>query len=204
MTNSSLERRGSPEKMGDPEKKGNPQKKGSPKKKGSPSKKSTAEKLPVIGWREWVALPGLGISHIKTKVDSGARSSSLNAIDVKKFLRDGQNWVRFKVNPVQRSSKTSVIVEAPVLEYRSVRSSSGKSTMRPVILTDVTMMGLTWPIEVTLAGRDNMGFRMLLGREAVRGRFLIDSKSSYFGGRPAKSKKLIPLTQEAASISSPL
>jgi len=165
--------------------------------------KRSPEKLRVIGWREWVALPELGISSIKAKVDSGARSSSLHAIDLKKFEREGQQWVRFNVNPVQRSSDSTITIEAPVLEYRSVRSSSGKSSLRPVILTPVTLMGVTWPIEVTLAGRDDMGFRMLLGREAVRGWFLIDTKASYYGGKPQRKKSKLT-TQKAARTLKPL
>lgn len=139
--------------------------------------------LPVIGWREWVGLPELGIKHIKVKVDSGARSSSLHAIDLKTFDRDGVQWVRFKVHPLQRSKDQTVVVEAVVLEFRSVRSSSGIAKMRPVIVTDIELLGTIWPVELTLASRDEMGFRMLLGREAFRGRFLVDGGTSYYGGR---------------------
>lgn len=145
--------------------------------------------LPVIGWREWVALPELGIKPIKVKVDSGARSSSLHAYDVKTFDRDGKAWVRFKVHPIQRSTHKTVVVEAEVLEYRSVRSSSGIAKMRPVIITEVELLGERWPVELTLASRDNMGFRMLLGREAFRGRFLVDGQKSYYGGKPKIKRK---------------
>ena len=145
--------------------------------------------LPVIGWREWVGLPELGIKHIKVKVDSGARSSSLHAIDLKTFDRDGVQWVRFKVHPLQRSKDQTVDVEAVVLEFRSVRSSSGIAKIRPVIVTNVELLGTIWPVELTLASRDEMGFRMLLGREAFRGRFLVDGGKSYYGGR-IKVKRL--------------
>jgi hypothetical protein len=145
--------------------------------------------LPVIGWREWVGLSDLSIKRIKAKVDTGARSSSLHAFDLEEFERDGQQFVRFKVHPVQRNSKKVIETEAKVLEYRSVRSSSGKASMRPVIVTNLTMLGQTWPIELTLANRDDMGFRMLLGREAFRGRFLIDSGQSYYGGKPKRKRK---------------
>lgn len=150
--------------------------------------KKTKKILDVIGWREWVALPSLGIKTIKVKVDSGARSSSLHALDVKTFDRVGVQWVRFKVLPIQRSHEKTVIVEAMVLEYRSVRSSSGIAKMRPVIITEVELLGNRWPVELTLASRDNMGFRMLLGREAFRGRFLVDGDKSYYGGRPKRKK----------------
>ncbi len=142
--------------------------------------------MPVIGWREWVGLPDFGIPAIKAKVDSGARSSSLHAFALREFERDGVTWVRFQVHPVQRSRQGATDVEAEVLEFRAVRSSSGKVTVRPVIVTRVTLLGNTWPIELTLAGRDEMGFRMLLGREAFRGRFLVDAGKSYYGGRPLR------------------
>ncbi len=145
--------------------------------------------LPVIGWREWIDLPEIGIEKIKVKVDSGARSSSLHAYDVKVFERDGKQWVSFKVHPLQRSREKVVCVEAEVLEFRSVKSSTGIAKMRPVIVTDVEILGQRFPVELTLASRDNMGFRMLLGREAFRGRFLVDGGRSYYGGKPVRSKK---------------
>lgn len=145
--------------------------------------------LPIIGWREWVGLPDLGIESIKAKVDTGARSSSLHAFDVEKFQKHGQTWVRFQIHPVQRKTKPSLEVEAKVLEFRSVRSSSGKATMRPVIITTLKLLGQSWPVELTLANRDEMGFRMLLGREAFRERFLVDAGKSYYGGQPRRMPK---------------
>ena len=145
--------------------------------------------MPIIGWREWVGLPDLAIPKIKVKVDTGARSSSLHAYDLEEFHHDGEKFVRFKVHPVQRKKDEVVETEAQVLEYRSVRSSSGKASMRPVIITNVALLGQTWPVELTLANRDEMGFRMLLGREAFRGRFLVDAGKSYYGGKPKRKKK---------------
>lgn len=150
------------------------------------------KQLPVIGWREWVRLPDLGIDNIKVKVDSGARSSSIHAVNIKLFERDKEQWVRFIVHPIQRSKQKEVEVEARVLEFRSVRSSSGVAKMRPVIITTVELLGIVWPVELTLASRDNMGFRMLFGREAFRRRFLVDGGRSYYGGKPAKLKLLVP------------
>jgi hypothetical protein len=144
----------------------------------------------VIGWREWVGLPDFGIRHIKAKVDTGARSSSLHAFDLEEFERDGASWVRFQVHPVQRKKTRTVSVEAKVLELRSIRSSSGKASMRPVIVTNVKLLGITWPVELTLASRDEMGFRMLLGRTAIRRRFLVDAGRSYCGGKPKRRKKV--------------
>lgn len=145
--------------------------------------------LPVIGWREWAGLPDFGIQWIKVKVDTGARSSSLHAFDLRTFRRGGAAWVRFQIHPVQRKSTKSVEVEAKVLEHRSVRSSSGKASLRPVIVTPVRLYGTEWPIELTLASRDEMGFRMLLGREAIRGHFLVDSGNSYYSGKPKRKAK---------------
>ncbi|MEQ9406820.1 MAG: ATP-dependent zinc protease [Fuerstiella sp.] len=143
----------------------------------------------VIGWREWLRLPDLGIRHVKAKIDTGARSSSLHAFDIKPFDQDGKVRVRFSVHPLQRSSRQTIKCEADVLEFRSVRSSTGHAQKRPVIVTTVEALGQIWPIEVTLANRDAMGFRMLLGREAVRGRFLVDAGKSFYSGTPARKKR---------------
>ena len=153
------------------------------------TRKTNAE-LPVIGWREWVGLPELGIKSIKAKVDTGARSSSLHAYDLDWFERDGAEWVAFKVHPAQRTTKTVVQAEAQVIDSRSIRSSSGKAAIRPVILTPIRILDAVFEAEVTLANRDEMGFRMLLGREAFRDRFLVDAGKSYYGGKPKRKKKM--------------
>ena len=148
--------------------------------------------LPVIGWREWVGFPDFGVKTIKAKVDTGARSSSLHAFNLHFFERDDIKWVRFKIYPLQRNRKKTIGIETKVFEFRSIKSSTGVSAMRPVIVTNVELLGIIWPVELTLASRDNMGFRMLLGREAFRRRFLVDAGKSYYGGRP-KQKKGAPL-----------
>ena len=153
------------------------------------SKVKNIKDLPVIGWREWVKLPDLNVKNIKVKVDTGARSSALHAHEVKEFEKNGETWVRFKIHPNQRNSDKTVEAEAKVLEYRMVKNTGGKATKRPVILTNVILLGVTWGIELTLANRDEMGFRMLLGREAVRRRVMIDPGGSYYGGRPKRKKK---------------
>jgi len=150
--------------------------------------KARPVKLPIIGWREWVQLPELGIAKVKAKIDTGARSSSLHAYDLKYEDRDGKQWVRFKVHPRQRNTTEQVVAESPVLEFRKVRSSNGQVTKRPVILTKVELLGELFEIELTLANRDSMGFRMLLGREAYRGRMLVDSGASYLSGIPKRLK----------------
>ncbi len=135
--------------------------------------------LPTIGWREWVALPLLDIAKVKAKIDTGARSSSLHAFDIQSFERDGVTLLRFVVHPVQRDVSTTIVAEAVLLDERSVRNSGGHAELRPVIQTMVMVGQLEWPIELTLTDRDAMGFRMLLGRQAVRRRFLVDAGESY-------------------------
>ena len=146
--------------------------------------------LPIIGWREWIGLPDLGIKMIKVKVDTGARSSSLHAFNQRVFEKDGIKWVRFEVHPVQRKCNETVEAEAKIVEFRSVRSSSGRSSIRPVIMTNVELLGISWPVELTLARRDEMGFRMLLGREAFRGRFLVNAGKSFYNGKPSRKRKI--------------
>lgn len=132
-----------------------------------------------MGWREYLTLPALGIEQIKAKVDTGARSSALHAFDIEQIERDGVVLVQFKVHPQQRSTAVTIASEAPLLDQRTVKSSGGHAQLRPVVKTLVTVGEHTWPIELTLTSRDQMGFRMLLGREAVRRRFWVDPGRSY-------------------------
>ncbi|MEC4986016.1 MAG: ATP-dependent zinc protease [Oscillatoria sp. PMC 1068.18] len=141
------------------------------------------ERLPIIGWRERIALPELGITEVKAKIDTGARSSALHAFDVDIFQRDGQEMVRFKVHPHQKDSQTTVVAEAKLLDQREVRNSGGVAQLRPAIATVVELGGIQWQIELTLTNRDVMGFRMLLGRQALRNRFLVDSGNSFVQSR---------------------
>lgn len=133
---------------------------------------------PVIGWREWIAFPDLGIAAIKAKIDTGARTSSLHASHIRRFQRDGREWVSFEVHPLQRNNRTTISAEAPLIEHRMVRSTSGHETVRPVIETVLLVGGIARTIELTLSNRDAMGFRLLLGRRALR-RFHIDPSRSY-------------------------
>ncbi|MGD2180036.1 ATP-dependent zinc protease [Lusitaniella coriacea] len=144
----------------------------------------TPSQLPVIGWREYLQLPELGISEIKAKIDTGARSSALHAFDIEYFERDGTPMVSFKVHPRQRDNHPTIQTEAKLLDKREVRSSSGQAQLRPVIQTSVQLGDEQWSIELTLTNRDDMGFRMLLGREAVRRRFLVDAGNSYLQSSP--------------------
>ncbi|MBH0128823.1 ATP-dependent zinc protease [Salinibacterium sp. NK8237] len=141
----------------------------------------------IAGWREWVSLPDLGVPWIKAKLDTGAQSSALHADDIEEFVRpDGSEWVRFRVRPWQRSPKDDAVVECAIHDRRTVRSSSGHREDRIVILIDVVLCGHTVTAETTLTNRDEMGFRMLVGREALSQEFLVDSGKSFLGGRPPR------------------
>lgn len=149
------------------------------------------ESLPLIGWREWVSLPDLGVESIKAKVDTGARTSALHAFDIEEVERDGRPHIRFRIHPEQRVDEPEIEVELPLIDRRTVRDSGGRARTRPVVEARVEWMGRTWPIELTLTRRDLMGFRMLLGREAIRGRFTVDPGGSFYGGRRIRgSRKL--------------
>ncbi|MGL4511938.1 MAG: ATP-dependent zinc protease family protein [Lacipirellulaceae bacterium] len=141
------------------------------------------QSLPVVGWREWVGLPGLGIPRLRAKVDTGARTSSLHAEAYETFRRGKDEYARFEVPTVLHGVVTC---EAPVFEHRAVRSSSGHETIRPVIVADCELLRVRWRIELTLADRGSMVFPMLLGRQALDGRFLVDSRRSYAAGRPPR------------------
>lgn len=142
------------------------------------------KKLIPIGWREWARLPDLDVGWVKAKVDTGARSSSLHAFDLVHFERDGAPWVRFDVHPKQRKATDAVTVEAPLFDTRSVKSSSGVAETRPVIQTTLRLGGVERVIELTLTRRDDMGFRMLVGREALRGAFVVEPDRSFVAGTP--------------------
>jgi hypothetical protein len=146
----------------------------------------------VIGWREWVGLPDLGIDTIKAKIDTGARTSALHAYRIKRFERDGQTFVRFYVHPVQRRKRPEVQCEAPLIGERVVTSSNGEPEHRYVIRTRLKVGRTIWPIEITLTNRDVMSFRMLLGRQAIKRRLVVDAGRSYLLSRtgPRKSGKL--------------
>lgn len=132
-----------------------------------------------IGWREWIVLPDLCPTPIKVKVDTGAQTSALHAFRLKVSTNGDVPIARFVMHPHQRSTRDSVEASAEVVAYRKVRSSNGRVERRPVITTTAVLGETTMPIEITLTRRDEMGFRMLLGRAAVRKRFLVDPGRSY-------------------------
>ena len=143
------------------------------------------EKL-VLGWREWVGLPQLGIPGIKAKVDTGARTSALHAFEVEPFTENGRQRVAFRIHPLQKNDERIVACTADVVDERIVTDSGGHRENRLVIETMLNIGPYAWPIEMTLTARDNMLFRMLLGRTAFRGKALVDPSRSYLVGKKRK------------------
>jgi hypothetical protein len=143
----------------------------------------------LIGWREWIALPELHLPAIKAKVDTGARTSALHAFEVEAFHERGVLKVRFRVHPMQRRSDIVISCVAPVIDYRTVSDSGGHHEKRFVIETTLSIGSLKFPIEMTLANRETMSHRMLLGRSAMKN-LIIDPAHSYHLGRPEKIKSL--------------
>jgi hypothetical protein len=139
--------------------------------------------LPAIGWREWVTLPDLGVNAIKAKIDTGARTSALHAYGVRIEERDGVQFVHFRIYPVQRRRRGAIRITSPLIGWKVIRSSGGHRTRRPVVRTTLGWMGAHWPIELTLTNRDEMGFRMLLGRQAIRRHALVDPARSFIDPR---------------------
>ncbi len=137
---------------------------------------------PLLGWREWVQLPELDLCFLESKIDTGARSSSLDADPIKVFRRQKQRWIRFLVFAGADLSMSGQKVEARLVGFRDVRSSTGHLTHRPVIQTLVQIGYDRWPIELTLTSRRQMGFRLLLGRSAIENRFLVDASRSFLAG----------------------
>ncbi|MDA0654132.1 MAG: RimK/LysX family protein [Proteobacteria bacterium] len=157
--------------------------------------KRSSENRPLIGWREWIALPDLKIARIKVKVDTGARTSALHAFNIRPFCRSRRDWVEFEVHPLQQNNTRIRKCACPALDYRWVKNSGGGREKRYVIETVAQFDGQEWPIEVTLTDRDQMGFRMLLGRSAMQHRFIVDPGASYVLQKPlrrAKSKHKQP------------
>ena len=146
--------------------------------------KADIVEMPVLGWREWAALPELGIGRIKAKVDTGARTSCLHAFFVESFRQRGRSRVRFGVHPLQQRTDKAVVCEAELVDQRIVSASGGHREQRYLIETRVVIGAVPYRIELTLTDRDTMRFRMLLGRTTLNGRFLIDPAKSYLAGKP--------------------
>ena len=147
---------------------------------------SGAAQRRILGWREWVSLPGLGISAIRAKLDTGARTSALHAWGISLHTVDGRQWIRFRVYPAQDEAAAPVICEAPLHDRRWVTSSSGARELRYIISTNLQIGPSDWPIELSLANRDAMEFPMIIGREAMRNRLIVDPTASFRAGRNRK------------------
>lgn len=144
-----------------------------------PDRIKKKRKLGSIGWREWVTLPELGIENIKAKIDTGARTSALHAFALRPFTENGRDRMAFDIHPVQHNIDVVMTCVADIIDKRWVTDSGGHSEERFVIQTPMTLCDQTWPIEITLTERDSMLFRMLLGRSAIRKRFLVNPGRSF-------------------------
>lgn len=133
----------------------------------------------IIGWREWVALPELGISRIKAKIDTGARTSALHAFALRPFRENNQDKINFDIHPIQRNRDTVITCTADIIDRRIVTDSGGHTEERYVIKTPLKIGKYTFPIEITLTERDSMLFRMLLGRSTLIEHFIINPAQSY-------------------------
>lgn len=133
----------------------------------------------IVGCEEWCKFPDLSLPAIKARVDSGAKTSAIHAVNIKPFQRNGVTWVRFEVYPLQGNRKTLIKCEAKVHDRRTIKSSSGTSEKRYVIKSSLAIGDHSWDIELTLTNRDAMGYRMLLGREAMTGRLMVDPEESF-------------------------
>ncbi len=153
----------------------------------------------IVGSEEWCVLPELSIHAVKARVDSGAKTSSLHAHNIHRFNNNGREWVSFEVFPMQKNRNINVRCEAPLVDQRIVKSSTGTSEKRYVISTTLSMNDQSWPIEITLTNRDTMGYRMLLGREAMKGRMLVDPEASCRRGEISDSEIVNLYGQELTS-----
>jgi hypothetical protein len=137
----------------------------------------------ILGWREWAAFPQLNIPRIKAKIDTGARTSALHAFQVDTFQENGKTKVRFTIHPRQKSIKKVISCVTDLIDIRWVTDSGGHREQRCVIQTDIILGNKCWPIEVTLTSREDMRFRLLLGRTALRNHYYVDPAASYLLGK---------------------
>ncbi len=145
----------------------------------------------LLGWREWVALPELGIRDVKAKIDTGAKTSSLHVIDFEVKMKNGKEWARFKVHP-DVEGQVTVTAEARIVDWRDIKDSGGHATNRPIIKALCQIADTEQVIEVSLTQRAEMGFRMLIGREALRRRFVVDPALSFVATEKFAPHSLVP------------
>jgi hypothetical protein len=154
----------------------------------------------VLGWREWAALPDLGVEAIRAKIDTGARTSAIHALGISPFTKDGRRWLRFEVVPASAPRAARIACAAPMVDERNIRNSGGQVERRYVIETTLSLGGRAWPVELSLANREEMGFRLLLGRTALLDRVLIRPGRSFLLGAPGRGvrRKLSGLDEISA------
>lgn len=143
--------------------------------------------LTIIGWREWISLPDLELPPVKAKIDTGARTSALHAFFIDPYKKGKQQWIRFGIHPQQQSHEIAIECDAPVKDRRIVSDSGGHKQRRYVIETKMKIGQTIFNAELTLTNRDNMKFRMLLGRTAMTERFVVNPELSYQQGKPGKT-----------------
>ena len=164
-----------------------------------PIKPKIDEKV-LVGWREWCSLPVLGLPAVKAKIDTGARTSALHAFEIEQIEQDGKPYVRFCIHPLQRHTDLVKACIAPLVDRRPVKTSSGKKEHRFVIKTPIQIGNNRWEIEITLTNRRPMRFRMLLGREALRKRMVVDPGRSYYHGKILTKQLLVLYSTPPASL----
>ena len=163
---------------------------------------SRSRSLPLVGWREWLSLPEFGVEAIKAKVDTGARSSALHTHEFEVYeTADGETRVRFVLHPVRGSKEVEVEGDASVVDFAEVKDSGGHVERRPFVETMARLGDREWPVIVNLTNRESMKFRMLLGRTAIRGHFLVDSGRSYLQSRALAESMGLPPRAKSSSAS---
>lgn len=143
----------------------------------------------AAGWREWVSLPSIGVGSIKAKLDTGARTSALHAFNIETYWSNGELWARFFVHPYQENDAKEIACDARIEDIRIVSNPGGRRQRRLVIRTDIRLGDETWPIDLSLTDRDEMGFRLLIGRTAMHGNLIVDPDHSYLLGKRRRKKK---------------
>jgi hypothetical protein len=149
----------------------------------APARRKKRASPTMIGWREWASFPGLGVARIKAKIDTGAKTAALHAFRIRTTVRGGVEYAEFYVHPEQKRRLPEIFCSSPVVDRRRIRSSNGIVEQRLIIRVLIRLGERAWPIEVSLANRDAMGFRLLLGRDALRKKFLINPRASFLLGK---------------------
>ena len=152
-------------------------------------RKRKLKSRPLIGWREWAAFPDLGVDRINAKIDTGAKTSAIHAFRPKVIETDDGELVEFYLHPRRRRKTPEIFCRLPLIDRRIIRSSNGQAEERLVVKTPVRMGEQAWPIELTLTNRDAMGFRLLIGRDALVKRFLIQPEASYLLGKFKRNQR---------------